>query len=85
MPGASLQEQRNNLAVFRRSLLPLFYIDNLSLAQTKHFTPKAYGHDVSSVPGALRVGLARDYMEISWVLDPIYLPAQTLDSPPADD
>lgn len=77
MPGASFQKQRNSLADFRRSLLSLFYIDILSLAQTKHFTPKAHEQDVIFAPG-----LARDKMEISRVLGPIYLP---LDFFPAGD
>lgn len=66
MQGASLEEQRNRLAVFR-SLFSIFYIHILSLAQTKQFRSDADAAALLCIfaPGALRVGLARDLMEIS--------------------
>lgn len=41
MQGASLEEQRNRLAVFRRSLFSIFYIHILCMAQTKQFRSEA--------------------------------------------
>lgn len=66
MQGASLEEQRNRLAVFRRSLFSIFYIHILCMAQTKQFRSEAdAAAAVYLCTGALRVGLARDLMEIS--------------------
>lgn len=62
MQGASLEEQRNRLAVFRRSLFSIFYIHILSLAQTKQFRSEA---DADDDDVYLCTGLARDLMEIS--------------------
>lgn len=70
MQGASLEEQRNRLAVFRRSLFSIFYIHILCIAQTKQFRSEADAAAAAAAAvylctGALRVGLARDLMEIS--------------------
>lgn len=69
MQGASLEEQRNRLAVFRRSLFSIFYIHILCIAQTKQFRSEADAAAAAAAvylcTGALRVGLARDLMEIS--------------------